>query len=180
MSWNINVWLSYLLTLRIAKSLNYSKITFLLVMEDFWVFFSTLAQCYKFSIGLGSPEELTFQWFASSLSMKSCAIISLIKKSFDEQVSSIALFCSVVGLQCRKSQGIKAGVPDQEIITMNGRPLKRSLSCVWFITSHKTDLLGTSYPLSLLWVKPFKQSQSPVMHQGTCLCTQCKAQSSSL
>ena len=102
------------------------------------------------------------------------------QKGSDEQVSSIALFCSGVGLQCRKSQGIKAGVSVQEIITMNARPLKRSVSYVWFITSHKTCLSGTSYPQLLLWVKPFKQAQSPVMHQSTWLCTDDKEQSSSL
>lgn len=62
MSWNISVWLSYLLTLHTAKSLNYNKIAFLLVKgKGVWVGVLSSNSMLRFSIGLGSPEEITFQ-----------------------------------------------------------------------------------------------------------------------
>lgn len=46
----------------------------------------------RFPTGLGSPEELTFQGFASSLSMKSSAIIALIKKAWMSKFSQLPCF----------------------------------------------------------------------------------------
>lgn len=96
----------------------------------------------RFSTGLGSPGELTFRCFASSLSLKSFAIIAHIKKEWVSKFQP-PCFAQEPDSSSEKSHAIGVVVSDQEIIAMNGRPVKRSVSSVWFIASHNNCLSGT-------------------------------------
>lgn len=109
-----------------------------------------------FSIGLGIPEELTFQLSASSLSMKSFATIAWMSKfhqlPFIAQVSDPSSESLKV---LRRVCPIKT--PFQGMADCS------SALSLMHCSQHLIILVS---PQTLLWVKPSKAVQSPVMHHN--------------